>query len=371
MRLLALFALALAAPGLCHPALADGKRVALVIGVGAYQSVPRLANPPRDATAVAGALRRLGFDTSLVLDPDRTAMESAIRALGDRAQDADAVMVFYAGHAVEANGHNALVPVSAKVASARDLPFETVDLDRVLDQVDGRARTILIFLDACRDNPFQHTLAGEGRGLPQGRGLAAPADDVSGTLIAFATAPGHTAGDGAGQDSPFTTALLAHIETPGLEVHQLLALVRRDVRLATNGEQIPWESSALEGEFYLHPATARSASTPQPTPGDARIRHCRVPHLSGHLRQGDGATGTMTVSSDGRGCGFSVWRRLATHDPYDALDVVHPPAHGGVQVEGRHRIVYVPQKGFVGADTFAVASMPKGVVTMQVDVVAP
>jgi hypothetical protein len=375
MRLLPLgliaFAVALAVVG--RPALADGKRVALVIGVGAYQAAPKLINPARDATAVAAALRRLGFDTSLVLDPDRTTLEAEIRDLGDRAQDADAVMVFYAGHAVEANGRNALVPVSAKIASARDMPFETVDIDRILDQVDGRAHTILIFLDACRDNPFQHSLAGEGRGLAQARGLAAPADDVSGTLIAFATAPGHTAADGTGPDSPFTTALLAHIETPGLEVHQLLALVRRDVRLATNGEQIPWDSSALEGDFYFRPGGAAkpAPATPSAAPGEAARRHCHVPHLTGRLREGAGAIGTMTVSSDGRGCSFSVWRRIATHDPYDALDVSQPPAHGTVHIEARHRIVYVPQKGFSGKDAFGVASTPKGVVAMQVLVVPP
>ena len=235
-----------------------GRRVAVVVGVGAYQSVPTLANPPRDARAVAAALQKLGFDTTLVIDPDRAALEQAVRTLGDKARNADAAVFFYAGHALEADGRNYIIPVSAKIATLRDLPFETVDLDLVGQQAEGRARTVIVFMDACRDNPFAARLAASGRGIRPGGGLAAPASDSSGTLIAFATAPGHTAEDGSGADSPFTTALLAHVATPGLEVRQMLGLVRHDVREATDGKQVPWESSALEGEFYFAP-TSQSA----------------------------------------------------------------------------------------------------------------
>jgi hypothetical protein len=239
--------------GIAHPLAADGRRVAVVVGVGAYQTVPQLPNPPRDARAVAAALARLGFDTTLVVDPDRAQLEQAVRTLGEKARNADAAVFFYAGHALEADSRNYLVPVNARIESRRDVPFETVDLDLVGEQVEGRARMFVAFLDACRDNPFASRLFSSDRGIRLGTGLAAPASDAAGTLIAYATAPGHTAEDGDGEDSPFTTALLHHIATPNLEVRQLLGRVRKDVREATEGRQVPWESSALEGEFYFNP----------------------------------------------------------------------------------------------------------------------
>ncbi len=378
-----LVALLLAAPA---ARAADGKprRVALVIGAGAYAAVPALPNPPRDAAAIAAALRRLGFDTALVQDPDRTTMERAIRDLGKRAQNAEAAMVFYAGHALEAGGHNMLVPVSARIETARDLPYETLDLDLLLNELDGRARTILIFLDSCRDNPFQRTLAGgSGRGIAT-RGLAAPAADVTGTLIAFATAPGRTAADGTGQDSPFTTALLHHIETPGLEVREMLGRVRKEVREASGGEQVPWESSALEGSFYFAPIAtpavagaapppaASGAATPAGMPPQiAEGGHCFVPRQQGRMRVGDGATNTIHMTNNGRGCGFSVWRRIAEHDAYDKLEVSHPPAHGTVRIDDAHRVIYLPQPAYTGADSFTLASTPKGVLSVQVQVYPP
>ena len=233
---------------------ADNGRVALVIGAGAYKEVPTLANPPRDAVAIAAALRELGFDTDLVVDPsDRATVERAVRALGVKARAADAAVFFYAGHALEFGGRNYIVPVGAEIHTPQDLPFELVDMELVTSQLDGRARVIMLFLDACRDNPFALRIAGATRSLAS-RGLSLPTSTATGTLIAYATAPGQTAADGIGSThSPFTTALLENIKIPGLEVRQLLARVRKSVREASNGRQIPWESSALEGEFYFAP----------------------------------------------------------------------------------------------------------------------
>lgn len=233
---------------------ADNGRVALVIGAGAYKEVPTLANPPRDAVAVAAALRELGFDTDLLVDPsDRATVERAVRALGVKARAADAAVFFYAGHALEFGGRNYIVPVGAEIHTPQDLPFELVDMDLITSQLDGRARVIMLFLDACRDNPFALRIAGATRSLAS-RGLSLPTSTATGTLIAYATAPGQTAADGIGSThSPFTTALLENIRIPGLEVRQLLARVRKSVREASDGRQIPWESSALEGEFYFAP----------------------------------------------------------------------------------------------------------------------
>jgi uncharacterized caspase-like protein len=228
-------------------------RVALVIGNGAYEEAPALANPAADARGVAAALDRLGFATDLVIDADRAGMEAAIRRFGEAAAGAEAALVFYAGHAVEVGGRNYLIPVTARIRSDRDLPFETVDFDAVMTQLEGRARVILVFLDACRDNPFrQRLMAGGTRGIAA-PGLA-PVRGTVGTLVAFATAPGQVASDGHGQNSPFTAALLQHIETPGLEVRPMLGRVRQSVREATAGSQVPWENSSLEGEFYFRAA---------------------------------------------------------------------------------------------------------------------
>jgi uncharacterized caspase-like protein len=234
------------------------RRTAVVIGVGAYQAIPRLANTKADATAMAAALGRLGFDVDLVLDPDRDTLQKAARDLGIRARSSDVALFFYAGHAFELSGHNWLVPVNADVRSDRDVPFETLDLDLVLGQLDQGPRFAFVILDACRENPFRTVLAASGRGLQVRPGLAAP-QNAMGQLVAFATAPGTEASDGTGPNSPFTAALLKHIETPGLEIRQLLAETRHEVRTATGNRQVPWETSALEGEFYFVPAAAAPA----------------------------------------------------------------------------------------------------------------
>jgi Caspase domain len=235
------------------PSRAEGGRVALVVGASNYAHAPALAHTLDDARDMAGALRRLGFDVDLVLDPDRANLENAVRRLGQKARGADASLFFYSGHAIESQGVNWIVPVSADVKSERDLRFEALDLGAVMEQTQGSARISLLFLDACRDDPFKQRLTAT-RDLPKG-GLANVSGAV-GTYVAFATAPGMVAEDGVGAHSPFTGAMLKYIETPGLEVRPLLSSVRRAVREATAGKQVPWDSSALEGDFYFNPKKA-------------------------------------------------------------------------------------------------------------------
>ncbi len=274
-RVLALFAaIALivlpALPAAAQPGAPPGARVALVMGVGAYRAIPPLANPTNDARALAETLRRLGFDTDLVLDPDRGAMEQAVRRLGQRAVGAEAALFFYAGHALEFGGRNWLLPVTTDVRNDRDLRFEALDLDSVLAQLES-ARVSIVLLDGCRDNPFRLRLASATRGIATAPGLT-PVRAAVGTLIAFATAPGEVAEDGNGIHSPFTAALLRKIATPGLELRSMMAEVRREVREATGGRQVPWEHSALEGAFYFIPAavTVPQAAAPPPTPAPLR-----------------------------------------------------------------------------------------------------
>ncbi len=401
-------------------AAAQGSRVALVVGAGAYRAVPTLPNPPGDARAIAAALRRLGFATDLVIDPDRAQLELAIRRLGESARAADAALFYYAGHALEANGRNNLVPVTARIETARDVPFETVDLDLVASGLDGRARTILVFLDACRDNPFALKLGDGGRGIVT-RGLAAPASTATGMLIAFATAPGQLAADGRGEHSPFTAALLHHLETPGLEVRQMLARVRKEVREATNGGQIPWESSALEGDFYFHPAAeppvAATPTTPPaierapppsppgptqprapaptatavpvapaPAPPPARqspavatgapaptASHaaavCDVSAFAGGIL-GAGALASMHLSGGGGSCDAEIFLRRGLRVPFSRLIVTTKPAHGTAEA-GEARVTYSPEPGFSGRDRFIVSTIPAGSLEFAVTVDPP
>ena len=245
-----------------------GLRVALVVGVSEYRHAPKLPNTANDATEISRALSRLGFSVDLVNDPDRSALENAVRRFGRRADGADASVFFYAGHALEVNGQNLLVPAPANVESERDLRYETVDLDLVLESMSGRSKVALLFLDSCRDNPFSKKLTATRSVAFRGLGAV---DAAAGTLIAFATAPGKTAEDGTGMHSPFTTALLNHIERPGIEVRQMLGAVRRQVREATANRQLPWENSALEGEFFFKPASlaTRPAAAMPPQSADA------------------------------------------------------------------------------------------------------
>jgi hypothetical protein len=234
---------------------ADERRVALVVGVSAYQHANKLVNTVNDANGIAASLSRLGFDVETVIDPDRTGLEAAVRRLGDRARGADVALFYYAGHALEYGGQNWLVPVQADLHSERDLRFETLDVDAVIEQLEGQSRVSIVVLDACRDNPFRHILTGSHRELVVNRGLA-PQTGAVGTLLVYATAPGQVAEDGNGLYSPFTAALLHHLEDPGVEIRRLITIVRAEVRKATYGKQVPWDSSSLEGQFFLRPVAA-------------------------------------------------------------------------------------------------------------------
>jgi Caspase domain len=234
------------------------RRVALVVGAAKYAHAHALAHTLDDARDVAAALKRLGFDVDLVLDPDRAVLEGAVRRLGQKSRGADASLFYYSGHALEAQGVNWVLPVSAEIQSDRDLRFEALDLSAVLEQVEGLARVSLVFLDACREDPFKQRLT-TTRDLPRS-GLASMNANAAGTYVAFATAPGMVAADGAGPHSPFTSALLKYVETPGLEVNQMMSKVRADVEEATDNTQIPWDSSSLKGDFYFNPANADKVS---------------------------------------------------------------------------------------------------------------
>lgn len=252
-------------------ALAE-KRVALVVGNSNYQHATPLRNPKNDAIALASALKRLGFDVVTGTDLTRSELEDTVRSFSRKIRGADVALLFYAGHGLQVNGQNYLAPVDAQLGDEADLDFETVPLRTILRQMEREVKTSLVFLDACRDNPLAQNLARNmgTRSTAVGRGLARVSTGI-GTLIAFATEPGNVALDGEGGNSPFTTALLKHIETPGLDIAQLMRRVRRDVMTSTASRQVPWNNSSLTGDFYFATRAIKVEGPDEPKPTPAPV----------------------------------------------------------------------------------------------------
>ena len=256
-----LFALAALLAGIV-PAAAD-KRVALVIGNSAYENVPRLTNPSNDAADVAAKLKALGFEVVEGIDLGKRDMEKRIRAFAEALSGADVGLFYYAGHGLQVDQRNFLAPIDAQLKSESDLDFEAVQLDLVLKNMVRNASTSIVFLDACRDNPLAANLAQVGRSLDVGRGLAR-VEAAASMMIVYATEPGKVALDGTGRNSPFTGALLRHIDTEGASISDVMIAVRNDVLSETSGKQRPFESASLTGQFFFKPkpqATADEASS--------------------------------------------------------------------------------------------------------------
>ncbi|KRR09073.1 peptidase C14, caspase catalytic subunit p20 [Bradyrhizobium jicamae] len=237
----------------------SSRRVALVIGNGGYAHVRPLPNPSNDARSIAKSLRDIGFTVKEGIDLDRTAMQATIRDFLREAARAQIAVVYYAGHGIQVDGRNYLVPIDAQLQAGNRMTEAMMDMDTIMAGLDDQVRTNILILDACRNNPMASKVvsAGGERGIEGGSGLAAPttlgagSTLGAGTLIAFATAPGQVALDGEGANSPFSAALSRHIGTPGLEVQQMLTRVRAEVVAATKGKQVPWSNSSLLGEVYL------------------------------------------------------------------------------------------------------------------------
>ena len=237
-------------------------RVALVVGNSAYAEIGTLPNPGNDAADVASALGRLGFEVETVRDADRAGMNAALRGFTRRSVGADVALVFYAGHGLEMDGLNYLVPVDARLERDTDVRFEAVALDDVLASVEGAALRVVI-LDACRNNPLARSmqLTSASRSVSRGS-FGELNEDLLGaeTLVAYAAAAGTTAADGTGRNSPYTAALLSFLEQP-LELSALFRRVRGQVLDATSGAQRPHEYGSLLGEHYLGGASGPGTVT--------------------------------------------------------------------------------------------------------------
>lgn len=217
-------------------------RLALVVGNSAYEHVGELINPTNDALDISVALEGLGFDVIVGMDLSLEQMRDVVVDFGARAKTADVVLFYYAGHGFQVSGENYLVSVDSKLSGIGDLQSQTTPMNAVLTAMENSPGLKLVFLDACRDNPF-------GAELPGGKEGIARAGTAEDFLFAYATQPDNVAYDGIRRNSFFTEALLSHIYAPGQTIAELLISVRRDVLSATGGRQIPWENSSLTRQF--------------------------------------------------------------------------------------------------------------------------
>jgi len=256
-----------AAPDAASP---DAKRVALVIGNSKYVHAVALPNPANDAQLIASTLRNAGFEVIEGVDQDNAGMHSLISRFTEQAYDADLAVIFYAGHGMQVDGKNFLIPVDAELTSPAYLKTRTVQIDEFMAALPPDPAVGVIILDACRDNPLARTLAAS---LPKSRSLGAGlapiearSDGVGtgGILIAYATDPGAIAFDGNGVDSPYSTALARHLTEPGVEIQSALTRVRGEVTETTQGRQRPWHNASLGREVFLGKPVAKATPATEP-----------------------------------------------------------------------------------------------------------
>jgi len=236
-------------------AVQSNQRLALVIGNAAYKEAP-LLNPVNDARAIAKALQESGFTVILRENADQRAMASALREFGDRLRTGGTGLFYYAGHGMQIKGRNFLIPVGANVDREDEVAYSAVDAQAVLDKMEaaGNGANIMI-LDACRNNPFTRSMRSGQAGLAQ---MDAPV----GTLVAFATSPGAVASDGAGQNGLYTQHLLEAMRKEGSKVEDVFKQVRANVRRDSQGKQVPWEATSMEGDFYFRGGKANASVNP-------------------------------------------------------------------------------------------------------------
>jgi uncharacterized caspase-like protein len=295
MRRLAAFAAALLAICLASPSALAGKRVALVIGNSNYQNVVALTNPANDAAAIAEMFRKAAFD---VVDSRRDLksqeMRRALRDFGDKARGADIAVIYFAGHGLEVDGNNYVVPVDAVLERDADVEDEAVSLNRILLAAEPATQLRLVILDACRDNPFAKKMKRTIASRSIGRGLVGVEANKPNTFIAFAAKEGSTAADGDGRNSPFSAALLKHLTTPGLDIRKAFGYVRDDVMSATGNQQEPYTTNSLGGNDV----------TLVPAPAAAPVA---------------GASANIDIRHD-----YELAERVGTREAWDSFVAAHP-----------------------------------------------
>jgi hypothetical protein len=250
-------------------------RVALVVGNSAYKGPGALTNPVNDARAMSNVLRQTGFDVVAVENGTKQQMERAVAAFS-RKLGPDTISLFYfAGHGIQVAGRNYLLPVDVEITSEQTVRLASLDVDAVIEQMTmARSRVNMVILDACRNNPFERRFRSTAGGL-------ASIDAPAGTLIAYATAPGKVAADGDGGNGLYTGELVRQLALPGQPVEAVFKQTRINVLQRSNGQQTPWESSSLTGEFYFSGGTTSVAAlNPPPAPTPAKPVAAPVPRVS-------------------------------------------------------------------------------------------
>jgi len=255
-------------------------RHALVVGNAGYASAP-LLNSVNDATAVAKVLEKAGFTVDLKINATQKQLQDAVSVFGDRLKAGGAGLFYFAGHGVQIKGRNFLMPVGSDIKREDEVPYKAVDVQQVLDKMEtAKNRINVVILDACRHNPFARSSRSNSGGLSQ-------VDAPIGSLVAFATAPGSVASDGRGTNGLYTQHLLANIERPGLSIEEVFKRVRLGVRLDSNGGQVPWESTSLEGDFTFFAAGPSVKAGPTVLPPPAGVEQiARAERGYDLLRQG-------------------------------------------------------------------------------------
>lgn len=315
------------------------ERLALVIGNGAYQTAP-LKNPVNDAEDVGKVLSTLGFRVSLHKNVDKRTMEESIRSFGRQLKAGGVGLFYFAGHGMQVEGQNYLIPVNAKIESESDIKYEAVDAGLVLGKMEDAGNQLnIVILDACRNNPFSRNFRNAVTGL-------ARMDAPTGSLIAYSTAPGAVAADGVGRNGIFTKHLIKHLTAPDLTVEQVLKKVRIDVAAETGQRQIPWESSSLMGEFYFSAAPASPVST-TPRAGSASAAPTLTAPGAGRF---DGTWDVAIVCPD-HADGKTVARGFALRFPAEVKDGV---------LQGQHKT-----KGAPGSLTLVGKIQPDGTATLK------
>ncbi len=239
----------------------SNRRIALIIGNGMYTSAPPLKNPPNDARDMAATLKALGFEVTIGINVNQREMKRLMREFGQKLKAGGSGLFYYAGHGVQSKGRNYLIPVEADIQSEVEAEDAGVDVGLVLGYMDDAQNGLnIVILDACRNNPFARSFRSASSGLAQ-------VDAPTGTLIAYATAPGRVASDGPSRNGLYTSELLQVMGTPGLSIEEVFKRVRASVQRQTNGQQIPWESSSLVGDFSFtatKPATGNNSPNNNP-----------------------------------------------------------------------------------------------------------
>ena len=259
------------------------RRTALVIGNSAYNAGP-LKNPVNDAADMAMALQQTGFTVILKKNAGIQEMEDAIEDFGNRLKRGGVGFFYFAGHGVQVNGVNYLVPIGARINKETDVKYQAVDANKILDEMATANNGLnIVILDACRDNPFARSFRNAARGL------AIVSSAPSGTFISYSTSPGNVARDGEGRNSPFTTALLENIKMPGLPIEQVFKRVRQKLDASTGGRQVPWELSSIKGDFYFNPSAKQDiAAIRTPVASDPLLRQAQIAYEAGHFTEPEG-----------------------------------------------------------------------------------